>query len=263
MIEMSHPDPQIEFVLYEKANGVEVTPSTIGLRQFNEFNQQVEAFIVGSKRLKLDGVRAIVSEGSYKLIVTLTAMIAIGLEPDLKALERQDSLGEIDPKRAEIVTKWQTRSRTNPAVHYSIRPSGMSAQEVEFSAATDYRIGDAVPWVKVEKYLFGTIMDMGGAVQANVHLSLDGSKETVYIGTNQGYLRDQDQNRLYHKVLVRVEAEQHIKTGKLRHIRLLSFEDYKPGYDEAALDRFAASGRTAWQDVPDADAWVHRLRGGE
>ena len=39
-------------------------------------------------------------------------------------------------------------------------------------------------------------------------------------------------------------------------------ENYQPGYDEAALDRFAAAGRVAWKDVPDAVKWVRKLRGG-
>ena len=35
----------IEFVLDSKANGAAITPRTIGLSHFNEFNQQVETFI--------------------------------------------------------------------------------------------------------------------------------------------------------------------------------------------------------------------------
>lgn len=46
----------IEFVLHGKVEGVEITPRTIGLSQFNEFNQQVEQFISGSQKLKLDQV---------------------------------------------------------------------------------------------------------------------------------------------------------------------------------------------------------------
>ena len=37
----------IEFVLHGKVEGQEITPRTIGLSQFNEFNQQVEQFISG------------------------------------------------------------------------------------------------------------------------------------------------------------------------------------------------------------------------
>jgi hypothetical protein len=48
--------PSIEFALHGKVEGVEITPRTIGLSQFNEFNQQVEMFVGGSQKLKLDQV---------------------------------------------------------------------------------------------------------------------------------------------------------------------------------------------------------------
>ena len=49
--------------------------------------------------------------------------------------------------------------------------------------------------------------------------------------------------------------------GELRNVHLISFMDYQPSYDEAALDRFAAKGATAWADVPDAAKWVREARG--
>jgi hypothetical protein len=259
---MMEPQHQIEFVLKDRVNGAEITPTTIGLDRFNEFNQQVADFIAGSERLKLDEVHASVSAGSYKLTVVLPVLILTAVQPDLQRLVRQDSLGEIDPKRAEVITKWQARSKGNPDLHYSINPQGIDAKPIQLNTATDYRVGEIVPWVKVEKYLFGTVMDMGGAQKANVHVRLEDSGQVVRVGTNQDYLKNQKENRLYRKVLVRVEADQHYKTGELRNLRLLAFEDYESKYDEGALDRFAQAGKRAWADVPDAAAWVRQLRGG-
>jgi len=252
----------IDFILRDRVDGVEVTPATIGLSRFNEFNRQVEEFVGGSEHLPLEEVHVRVEPGSYKLVVILTMLVAGSLEPDLIALGRQDSLGEIDPKRAEVAARWQAKAKARPELQYVVRPEDGGISPLEFSAQTDYRVGEVVPWVKVEKYLFGTVMDMGGAQRANVHIRLDDSGKLVRIGTNQEYLHDQEENRLYRKVLVRVAAEQHHRTGDLRNLRLLSFEDYQPRYDEDALDRFAAKGRQAWQDVSNASHWVAELRGG-
>lgn len=259
---MKRKPPQIEFVIRGRVEGVEITPATIGFARFNEFNQQVASFIGGSDGLKLDEVQVRVEDGSYKLRTLLTPLIVAALEPDLLALQRPDSLGEIDPKRAEMVAKWQARTKGTADLIYVVDPQGMAAKRIEFSNATDYRVGDIVPWVKVEKYLFGTVLDMGGVQKANVHIRLDDSGQVVKVGTNQDYLKDQSQNRLYRKVLVRVEAEQNSRTREFRNLRLLSFEDYEPRYDDAALDRFAEEGRRAWADVPDAAEWVKQLRGG-
>lgn len=253
----------IEFILRDREEGVELTPDTIGLSRFNEFNQQVAQFIAGSEGGKLDDVTVGVSEGSYRLATHLTVALVMALEPDLRRLGgREDVLGEIDPKRAEILARWQARSKASEYLCYEIRPATAELPTIELSARTDYREGAFVPWVKVEKYLFGTVENMGGAQKANVHVRL-ATGQLLKVGSSQGYLRDQPANRLYHPVLMRVQAEQHWKTAELRNIRLISFEDYEPRYDEAALDAFAAAGRRAWADVPDAAAWVRELRGGD
>ena len=251
----------IEFVLHGKVEGQEITPRTIGLSQFNEFNQQVEQFIGGSQKLKLDQVHVEIAESSYLLRVLLPVVVASSLEPDLKLMARQDVLGELDFKRAEVVQKWQARSKNNPDLFYEVRSRGEGFAKVRISRETDYRIGEIIPWVAVEKYLFGEVVDMGGTQKANIHLKLDKGGKTLLVGAAQGYLRDQEQNRLYHKALLHVRAEQHYKTGELRNVHLISFMDYQPGYDEAALDRFAATGAKAWADVPDAAKWVREARG--
>jgi hypothetical protein len=252
----------IEFVLHGKIEGQEITPHTIGLSQFNEFNLQVEQFISGSQKIKLDHVHVEIAESSYLLRVILPVVVMSSLEPDLRLLAREDVLGEVDLKRAEVLAKWQARAKNDPDLDYQIRPHRQDLPRVHISRQTDYRVGQVVPWVMVEKYLFGEITDMGGAQKANIHLKLHRTGKTVLVGAAQGYLRDLTENRLYHKALLHVRAEQHYKTGDLRNIQLISFVDYQPNYDEAALDRFAVKGATAWADVPDAAKWVREVRGG-
>jgi len=177
-------------------------------------------------------------------------------------MARQDVLGELDIKRAEVVQNWQAKAKNNPDLSYEVRPEGNALAKVRVSRETDYRVGEIVPWVSVEKYLFGQIVDMGGAQKANIHLKLDRSGKTLLVGASQGYLREQVENRLYHKALLHVRAEQHFRTGDLRNIQLIAFVDYRPDYNEEALDRFTARGAEAWADVPDAAKWVREVRGG-
>jgi hypothetical protein len=177
-------------------------------------------------------------------------------------MERQDVLGELDSKRAEVVQRWQARAKADPDLTYEVRPRGEALPRIRISRETDYRVGDIVPWVAVEKYLFGQIVDMGGAQKANVHLRLERGGKSVIVAASQDYLREQQENRLYHKVLLHVRAEQHFRTGDLRNVRLIAFVEYRPSYNEEALDRFAAKGAEAWADVPDAARWVRELRGG-
>ena len=252
----------IEFLLRGKVDGREITPRSIGLSQFNEFNQQVEAFIAGSQKLKLDQVQIEIAPGSYLLRTLLPAVVLSAVEPDLRLMTRQDVLGELDIRRAEIVQKWQARAKANPDFSYEVRRDGDAPVRVRISRETDYRVGEIVPWVAVEKYLFGDVVDMGGVQKANIHLKLARGGKTLLVGTSQGYLRDQLENRLYHKALLHVRAQQHHRTGDLRNVQLISFVDYQPAYNEEALERFAARGSEAWADVPDAAQWVREVRGG-
>lgn len=255
---------KMEFVLRDKKDGVEITPSTINLKRFNEFNQQVALFLAGSEQLALDEVHVRVDEGSYKLTAILSALVLSSVEPDIQALQRQDSLGDIDSKRAEIVTKWQAQGKRSPDFSVAIRPVDIpNLSPIELTKNTDYRIGDVTPWVQVEKYLVGTVQDMGGATSANLHLRIEGVKGLLKIEASQNYIKKQEKNRVYHRVIAHVTAEQHYKTGKLRNLRLISFEDHAPAYDEAALERFTEAGRIVWADVPDAAAWVREQRGGD
>ena len=252
----------IEFVINGRVEGNAITPFTIGLSRFNEFNQQVEQFISGSQRLKLDQVQVEIAQGSYILRTLLPVMVLSSIEPDLKLMARQDVLGELDVRRAEVVQKWQARAKANPDLQYEVRPKTEGIGKIHITRETDYRIGEVIPWVAVEKYLFGEITDMGGIQKANIHLKLDRGGRTLLVGAAQGYLKDQVENRLYHKALLHVRAEQHYKTGELRNIQLIGFMDYQPGYNEDALNQFAAKGAEAWADVPDAAEWVREARGG-
>lgn len=253
----------IEFVLHQKVEGADVTPRTIGFSQFNEFNRQVEEFLSGSARVKLADSHVEILEGSYKLRVFLPASAFSLVEPDLRQLRREDVLGDIDPRRADILAKWQNRSKRDKSLAYEIRSPGVVWSPIRISPTSDFRVGAVHPWVSVEKYLFGTVVDMGGAQKANIHLRLDAEGRIVKIGSSQAYLEEQDTNRLYRKVLLHVRAEQHHRTGDLRNLQLIAFVDYTPVYDEDVLDRFAAIGREAWYDVEDAAAWVRELRGGD
>jgi hypothetical protein len=252
----------IEFALHGKVEGIPLAPRTIGLSLFNGYNQQVEIFLGGSQKLHMDQVRVEIAEGSYVLRAFLPPAAMRALEPDLKRMARQDVLGELDVKRAEIVQKWQARSKINPDLIYEIRPGVEGLPSVTISRETDYRVGETVPWVAVEKYLLGQVVDMGGTQVANVHLKLDPGGKTLLIGTSQSYLREQLENRLYHKTLLHVRAEQHHRTGELRNARLIAFVDYQPACGDEALDLFAAQGAEAWADVPDAARWVREIRGG-
>lgn len=83
--------------------------------------------------------------------------MAVALEPDLKRQEDQAPLGEIDPKRAVILERWQAQSRQRPDLEYSITGRDWSFRPIRLNHTTDFRSGDVDPWVRTERYLIGTV----------------------------------------------------------------------------------------------------------
>jgi hypothetical protein len=253
---------QITFRLRAKVKQAEITPATIGFSLFNQFNTEVEEFLVGSqRRMPLDEVRLEIQGGSYKLLVILPVMLAAALAPDLRKLQRQGSLGEVDPKRAAIVERWQKRARDEPDYAVSIEPQETEIAPIQISKDTDYHTPEEDDWVAVEKYMVGTVMDMGGITAANVHLVNEVTGKKLVAASSEDFLREQKENYLYRKVQIHVAAQENVKTGELKDVRLISFVGKGPSYDEAELEAAIAKGTTAWANVPDSVAWLRNVRG--
>lgn len=249
----------IDFVLLGKADGVVITPENIGFSQFNVFNKQVEEFLAGSQNIKLNDVRVDIKKGSYLLRTLVPVVLYSAVQTDLKSA-KDFILDGIDVKRAEVIQKWQEQSKKTPKLSIEIRPDGHDRSGIiKINHSTNYHYGQLESWVAVEKYLYGQIVDMGGAHNANIHLKI--KAKTLIVATSQEFLRDQKENKLYHNVMLRVKAEQNINTKELRSVSLISFEEYKPVYDEKALNHFASVGKKAWADVPNAVKWVRQTRG--
>lgn len=167
----------------------------------------------------------------------------------------------IDPKRASVIRKWQSRARKSE--DFSVRIASVDAGHppVIVSRASDFHTPDENEWVRVEEYVIGTLVDMGGLSEINIHLRLRDNSQLV-VATSEQYLRDQQKNLLYRKVQARVRSEKNRKTGAQRNLQLLSIIGEAPSYDEAELNVAVAKGTAAWADVPDAVAWVREQRGG-
>ncbi|HEU6449658.1 MAG TPA: hypothetical protein VFV23_14595 [Verrucomicrobiae bacterium] len=255
---------QVVFTLRAKVNGKEITPATIGFSLFNQFNTEVEEFLIGSqRRLPLDEVHAEIEDGSYKLRLLLPVLLAATVEPDLHKLQKENSLGDVDPKRAAVVERWQKRARQNPDYLVGVESLERAFPPIKISNDTDYHTPDEDDWVAVEKYVVGTVVDMGGTTAANVHLLNEDTGKRLVATSSEDFLRDQRENYLYRKVQIHVAAQENVKTGELRDVRLISFIGKGPSYDEAELEAAIAKGTKAWAKVPDSVAWLKEIRGVE
>lgn len=257
-----NPTNELRFVVNDRINDVDIGLKHVPLSLLGEFQKDVSEFLKGSGR-DVDPAQVLIAleDGSLRFRATGLAVMATAssLWADLEHLKSPDSLSRIDAKRAAVVERWQTAARQNPHRNYQVADN---AAQVLFSinGASDYRRVEEA-WVQVEKYLHGKVIDLGGKTSPNVHLEIEGGG-ILKVAASQELLAGEEQNHLYRPALLHVTAEENLRTGVLRNLRLLAFEAHQPSYDDDEFQRMVERGTRAWAGVSNAADWVETLRGG-
>jgi hypothetical protein len=251
---------QLRFAVNDRIDNIDVTPSHVSLALLGEFQKDVSTFLKGSSNdVNPSDVIVSVEEGSLSLVATGAILMAAStLWSDLEHLKNTDSLNFIDSRRAKIIEEWQNKAKKNPNRRYSVINQAAGISFKVDSKSEFYRSEDT--WITVEKYLYGTVIDMGGKNRANVHIELENG-DTVIVTSTPEFLALENKNRIYHSASLHVMAEENLITGKLRNYSLLSFSDYQPSYNDDEFNLMVEKGTKAWADIGDATEWLEDLRG--
>lgn len=241
-------------------NDVEVGPEHVPLGLLGEFQKDVVDFLRGASR-DVDTAQVQVSIESGSLALAASGLLAATtLWADLDHLTSPDALTLIDPKRASVLERWQAVASENPNRSYTVADKAGRPFFVVDARTNLAKLDDV--WVQVEKYLHGKIVDMGGKTKANVHLELENG-QTLTVNSSHDLLAQDERNRLYRPALLHVTAQENLRTGELRNLRLLAFETHQPGYDEEEFRLMVERGTKAWEDVVSETEWTDVLRGGQ
>jgi hypothetical protein len=248
---------QLQFSVNDRIENIDVSPSHVTLALLGEFSKDVSDFLKGSNN-EFDSKTGIVSIEKGSLSIAVGLLIASTVQADIARLNSNTSLSLIDPKRAEIIEEWQKRSAKNKNRNYFVTDNKTGISFRVDSNSSFNRTDDI--WVQVEKYLHGTVIDMGGKNKPNVHVALqDGTSITV--SATQNLLKAETENRIYKEIVIHVTAEENLTTGELKNYQLLEFVDYRPSYDETEFNLMVEKGTKAWADVLDTNTWLESLRG--
>lgn len=249
----------LSFELVDNVDGVMVSASRVPLVLLKEFAKDVGQFIVGSDPdIKASDISVSIETGSLVLRTSDPPPATLSVWLDIERLRGRSGFGRIDPKRWAVVDRWQKAARLHPSRRIRVIES-ISTEPVIFDAASDYVIDESPVWFETEKYLEGTIVDMGGK-KPNIHIQLD-SGQLLTIDADRELIARERENHVYHAVVLRIKAEQNLVTGELRGAKLLDFWGYAPKLDEAQNQEMIRKGTAAWSDVSDHVEWVRRVRG--
>ena len=252
----------IKFRLEQQVDGEETNPSNISFADFMRFNKEVADFLAGSgNQSLLEAAHPEIEKGSYVVKVALTAALLQSVQPDYEKLQNGESLHEMDIKRLAVVDRWQKRSRKNPSYKVDLLPESIALKPVRISAQTDFHSADEKQWVKIERYVRGTLFEQGGKKKANIHLTLESTGQDLVIETTQDFLNKLSGVKTYDSVEVQIVAEENRITKRLRNPRLVDLSSKRPRYDENELNRLIEKGTEAWKEVTDIAGWVAEQRG--
>ena len=257
---MSDQLTELEFSLNDVIGGQPLTPSNIDLPTLRGFLAEVEELIKGDlPGASLADSRVQIKEGSVKIVALVAQLLAGDTQADLTKLAQTGDLDSIQPTRAKVIERWQSRARRSPNRFYSV-PGGLTHGVIRISNTTQFQHAGENSWVSVEKYLTGKVIDLGGK-SPNVHLILTDTGETVCVDATEQQLAAEKENHAYKNVTLRVQGEQHLRTKELRKLKLLEFSPQATEVDEQSLVSLWQKGREAWKGVQSAAGWVESLRG--
>ena len=250
----------LTFAFDHVETGPPASPERVGLAAMRDFVREVEEFLRGDdKEVDTAALSVAVVGGSFALRTEAIAL-APKLVSDLRSMAASQVIDSLGARRRDIMLTWQKRARSARRLHYCIEAPFLPAPLI-VNAGTDFHTDDTNEWVRVERYVRGEVLEVGGASSVNAHIRLpDGTR--LQVDATREQLRNERENRLYKPVMVRFSAEFNVRTNELRNARLIEFSDYAPKFDEKAMQRLTERGAKAWADVPDAADWVENLREG-
>jgi hypothetical protein len=245
--------------LHEDSGGYDISPARVPMAVLRAFVKDVEDFLRGEGgELDMQELDVGIVKGS--LAIQTAPITSPGLIRDLRLLADSERLDGLDKRRREVIERWQKLASGTRRTVFRIDAPGFP-RGVSISAATDFHADDADQWVRVERYLQGEIVEMGGLKKVNAHIRLqDGT--LIPVESDREFFRSDTVNRLYKMAMARISAEYNVVTRKYRNARLLGFEEHQQALDEAQLQRLTERGAKAWATVPNATDWVDSLRGG-
>lgn len=258
---MSAPRQTLTFFLHDEVEGRPLTPENVDLLTLHQFMGEVIALEQGDlSRTEIGQPSVSIETGSVKLVSVVPLIVAASLHRDLAALASSQDLDTVSTKRAEVIENWQARAaKAGSKRRYDLLAEieGEAPARLEISQHTHYRHLQLDSWVHAEKYLTGRVVDLGGKTRPNVHLVL-ASGESVKIDATEAQLEGADY--LYKAMTLNVSVKEHIRTGEIRHARLIDVVKPLREVDEDKLKTLWQKGKKAWAGISSPTEWVEQLR---
>ena len=242
------------------ADGRFVSSEHISRNDFLKFYEQAMKFVYGNDGNAPHGVPAM-ENGSLRLVFSVSAALANVLAADVAAINAGDEDAVSTQERIDIAREWERAAMKDESVAYSI---GSPENNLKISKATPLKLPpERASWIRVERFVTGTVENVGGKQKANLHITVPGEKNLLVVESSKDMLRGFD--KVYSEVTLKISYEYHHRTLEKKNFHLEQIISTKPAFSReermAKLKKVAEDGRKIWADIPDHNAWLRDLRG--
>jgi DNA-binding transcriptional MerR regulator len=231
----------------------------VDIAEIREMLSDVETFLYPNRNDKTSRphISYRIEEGSAIHQFNLPLTFVLFFNSLTSEIANRKSIEFLEPKRAEIIEKWQKMAKER-SLELTLSNSSNTTQSLTINRETNYYLA-VTEWVETELYLYGEIFDEGGKSTPNIHIE---TKEygIQKIESTKEQLASDD-NKLYKVYGVRVWGKQNIITGAIKDLKFIEFINYNPKYDSQELDILIAKASKNWAVVPNTDEWLKQIRG--
>lgn len=255
---------KIEFKFKGVVNGVEITPDTLDISDLQDYLADISSFILADKKKNQrsknhrEPITINYEEGSTKIIAFISMLWAAPIGNDLNSIQDKN-LEQSNPKRVEIVQKWQQKCLENETFSIDLT-LGDNEFSLHIDNNTDFLLENSVEFQEEEVYLYGKVTEIGGKTNTNIHLDTE-EYGLIRIDTERSFIEQDDINRVYKMACIRAKVYRSIYTGELRERKATFIEliKHNPKLDTDKLNNFIKEATPTLKELP--KDWVRQIRG--
>lgn len=251
----------IEIRVSGNKGNLALSPDHYDIKEIAQLFETVETILFSGNKKQRPEITYSIDSGSVRHVFKTSFQAIVAISAILANVLETGSIDKLELPTARAIEKLQSDAIAKN-YEFAITTSEWRGGELRITPQTHFRRSEEI-WVDAEIYLYGTLTDAGGKDKSNIHLD---TKEygQVTIDADREYLKNIEENLLYKEYGVRARGKQSLATGEidLSSLKLVSFQGYRPVYDETYLNGLIAKASKSWAGV-DVDGFLSEIRGYE
>jgi len=251
----------IEIKVSGSKGNISLNPEQFDIREIRLLLENVESLLFPSEKRNRPTISYEIAEGSVRNIFRTSLQAVIAFNAILGQVQAEQSIDFLESPSAKAFESFQEFSRKQDYT-FEFTTSISDKTQLIIDRNTHFFRTDDI-WAEAAFYFYGTIIDMGGKTNPNIHLD---TKElgVLIISADREMLASYEGNPLYKPFGIRAKGKQNVRSGEIEKssLQLLKIISYKPSYDEDYLQNLIQKAKSSWSDVKDADEWLKQMRHG-